>query len=116
MLSLLLFGPLWAQSGAQEQTDPKELEAQLAAATGRVRLDLLVELTEAYREDDPAKAIAFGNEALELLAGTADDHRIRVLLSLGEAHERRREYETSLVRSEEAERLSRESGDHLGLA
>ncbi len=65
VLSLLLFGPLWTQSGAQEQTDPKELEAQLAAATGRVRLDLLIDLTEAYREDDPAKAIAFGREALE---------------------------------------------------
>ncbi|MCP4304323.1 MAG: hypothetical protein GY788_05485, partial [bacterium] len=61
--------------GAQQEGEPKagspELEARLAMATGDERLDLLVELTEAYREDDPAKAIAFGNEALELLAGTA---------------------------------------------
>ncbi len=34
-ISLLLSAPLWAQSEAEEKTEPEELETQLAAATGR---------------------------------------------------------------------------------
>ncbi|MCP4205409.1 MAG: tetratricopeptide repeat protein, partial [bacterium] len=125
VLSLLLFGPLWTQSGAQEQTDPKELEAQLAAATGRVRLDLLLELTEAYREADPAKAITFGSEALELLAATPDEDRELALLNaLAGAHLAQQgrgpvpllDYETGLRYAAQAEQLARTAGNKPALA
>ncbi len=59
---------------------------------GDERLDLLVDLTEAYREDDPAKAITFGHEALELLAATPDeDGELSLLNALGDAHYRLRD-------------------------
>ncbi len=98
-LIILLCPGLGAQQGGpaapaagESKAGPPELEARLAVATGDERLDLLIDLTEAYREDDPAKAIAFGGEALEILAATPDEDReLSLLNALGDAHLRRRE-------------------------
>ncbi len=106
------------QEGASK-ADPPELEARLAEATGRERLDLLFELTEAYRETDPTRVVAFGTEALELLAAKPDEERkLALLIALGEANFQRHDYETGLLYSEQAEQLARATGDKpaLGLA
>ena len=56
------------------RADTDEAEARLAGATGQPRLDLLVELTRAYREENPARATVLGTKALELLDAEAALH------------------------------------------
>ncbi|MFC2140873.1 tetratricopeptide repeat protein [Acidobacteriota bacterium] len=55
--SLLLFS----------QANPEKIEAQLANTEGKERINLLVELTEAYNKKNPQKALEYGKQALELL-------------------------------------------------
>jgi len=117
-VSTLLLAPLlWAQAGGEKQADPGELEARLAAATGREKLELLAELADAYRRSDPAKAIAFGTEALELLQAIPDQNRkLEILNSLAVASIQQREFQRALGPGMRAERLAREMNHRPALA
>lgn len=99
------------------QTDVERLEARLPAAGGEERLELLVELAEALRRDDPARAADFGGEALEMARAMGDEGReLAVLNSLLVAHGRQRDYGRALMFGARAERLARSLRDRAGLA
>lgn len=116
-LLLLLCPPLYGQQEPERQPDLQELEKRLTEAVGSARLDVMIELCSVYSQTDPNRAHTLGTEALALLAASPDDsRRIQVLLYLAAAQEKRGEYQASLELAEEAEQLSRKSGDRLRLA
>ena len=51
---------------ASSTPDVQALEQALAASQGETRLHLLAQLVEAYRNADPRRAVAYGDEALAL--------------------------------------------------
>ncbi len=89
-----------------------ELEARLAGATGRQRLELLAEVGEAWLEEDPAKALTFANQAVEL-ARELDDPpaSVAALRHAGEAHERLGDSASALDAFRRSLRLAREIGE-----
>lgn len=110
-LFLLMPWPLLAQPG------PAHLEAQLAQAQGAARLELLVELANVYRRDDPAKALAFGNEALELAPSFPDAQRdIALLITLARASRGHGDAEGALQHGEQAAQQARAQSDNAHLA
>ncbi|MGD2089415.1 MAG: tetratricopeptide repeat protein [Candidatus Aminicenantes bacterium] len=61
--SLLLFS----------QTNPERIEAQLAKTEGKEKINLLVDLLNAYKRKNPQKALEYGKQALELLKTFPDE-------------------------------------------
>ena len=100
-----------------DQPGLDRLEAQLDDAAGRERLELLVELTTAYREERAERAVARGTEALELLRSIPDRAReVEALNSLAHAHIVLGNYQLSLQLALRAERLARVANDRRALA
>jgi PAS domain S-box-containing protein len=75
---LLLLPSLWLFS----QANPEKIEAQLANTKGKERINLLVDLLNAYRRTDPQKAIEKGNQALELLKAFPNDKTRSAVLNM----------------------------------
>ena len=114
-IAMLLSGLLEAQE--QEDDDPQRLAARLPIATQNERLGLLTKLTTAHRDKDPAKAIAFGTEALELLRSIPDEGReLEIQNSLASAHILQREWQAALRHGLRAEGLARGMDDEPALA
>ena len=111
---------LWALHASiplAAQTDASRLEARLATASGRERLELLVALATAHREESSARAVELGEEALELLRTHPDRKRqLEVLNALAYAQIVLGAYEPALQLSAQARKLAREAGDKVALA
>lgn len=96
---------------------PDERESRLAHATGRERLELLEELTSSHLETDPARAAAFGMEALELLRSVPDvEIEIGILNDLSHANQTLQDYKSARLWAAQAERLARATENEPGLA
>ena len=81
-LALTVFGV-----AAVSAQDAGEIEGRLPSLTGLERARVLAELTDAYRGESPEKAIAYGNEALEILADTPEpETAVKTLNELAWAH------------------------------
>lgn len=112
LLALLVGAPL----GAQDRP-AAELEAILESQTGAERARTLLRLVDAYKVDDPARAIAFGTEALQLLADGEDPGtRIGVLNETSWAFMTLGQYDSAGVYSDAAEELATRVDDLRGLS
>ena len=105
----ILFSLLFVVSVAvRGQPSLDQLESELSSTTGPARIELLVQLTEAYRRDDPQRALTLGSEALELLASSPDQNlKLEVLSSLADAGTRSEDFEAVLEYGTQAEALAR---------
>lgn len=116
LLALLLLAacPAAAQDGTEGTA---ALEGRLAQATGRHRLELLVELSRRHAGHEPTRAVAFGEEALALLR-SGPDLELEIELSnlLARIFFRLRDPQSALLHGGRAERLSRVHGNHQQLA
>ena len=110
LLCLLLPALALAQSGS-------ELAQQLQGLRGVERLPVLVELTEALRQEAPAQAIAHGAEALELLAAHPDPlAKVRVLNEMGWAYMVQGNNAEAVAYAEQGRALAEQVQDGPGLA
>ena len=101
-----------AQPPASIEAEREENAVRLAAKSGRERLDLLLELVQRYHTHDPKQALAFADEALQLLATWGDDERKRQLHRfLPWIHLQVGDYESGLKYAEESHDMARASGD-----
>jgi diguanylate cyclase (GGDEF)-like protein len=92
-------------------------EADLAAARGRERLEVLTRLTVHWAEKDPARATTFGIEALALAVEAGDARREASLqFALGDAARVAGRHDGALERYEAARRLHAAAGDAYELA
>jgi signal transduction histidine kinase len=113
-LSVLFFA---ASSAGAGETDWKEKENRLHETSGKERVELLVELTEHFRELEPKKALAYGSEALELLREFPDPRRQVVLVNdLGHVHRKQGNLEEARGYLEQARELAQKIGDENGYA
>jgi diguanylate cyclase (GGDEF)-like protein len=89
-------------------------EARLATAPVAVRMARLVRETTANAENEPKKAVVFGNEALGLLADHPD-RGLEALVSndLATAYAMLGDYEKALAMADRANRLAETRGDGL---
>ena len=109
---LLAPGVSVAQDGALQH-----LETRLTKATGRQRLELLVDLVQLRTTSDPARAIAAGHEAFDLLDSSPDRAlELRLLNHLAQAHFEHQDQHRALHHAEQAEQLARARGDRHQLA
>jgi len=75
-LFLCIFAPLFAETAA------KELESRLTGSTGKERIRILAELTQAYLATVPKKSLEYGQEALELLHSLPDAKQQMTILKV----------------------------------
>ena len=116
--ALLCLG--WPSVAAQAQTptaaEHEENATRLAATTGRERLALLVELTYKYHNSDPKPALAYGEEALDLLNTWGDDEqRWKLFAALAWINYYDGNYASGLRYARTCEQLARADGDPQAL-
>ena len=110
-LALLASFSTLAQSGSEE------IEALLAGTAGRERLEVLAELTTANRDENAARAVEWGEEALDLLRSHPDRARqLEVLSSLSYAHIILGDYPAALDLGSQARDLASAAGDKAAQA
>ncbi len=113
---LLLAGTLVAGL-ALGDTPPAPTEADLPAARGRERLELLTRLTIHWAEKDPARATTFGTEGLALASQLGDARQeARLQFAVGDAARVAGRHDEALERYEAARRLHAAAGDAYELA
>ncbi len=109
---LSLSQPLAAQS-----LSAPELESRLRTASGLERARVLASLTDALKATEPARAIAFGNEALGLFALHEDlVPHVKTLNEMAWAHMTLGQYEAAASHALAGQQLGERGGDHLGVA
>ncbi|MEM7587124.1 MAG: tetratricopeptide repeat protein [Acidobacteriota bacterium] len=112
---MLLAPAIHAQGEGDLQRKIERLEARLTEASGRLRLELLVELAD--RHPDPAQAVAFGQEAMQLMSKVPDRPRELELCNvLARAYLRLDEPQLALRYGVLAEQLARARRDQSQLA
>ncbi|MEM7352347.1 MAG: tetratricopeptide repeat protein [Acidobacteriota bacterium] len=114
---LAVLALLWVPTGRLAADDAQHLEARLAGATGRQRLEVLLELVKLHRRSEPARAARFGEEALDLLSAGAD-RGLELGLSndLARASYWLKDVPAALRYAGRAERLARAADDPPALA
>ena len=109
LIYALAFLPAFA---AQAQGGPEEIEAALAGAVGQERLEMLETLVTAYREENAARSVELGQEALELLRAHPDRARqLEILNSLAYAHVILGNHASALELGSRARELARAAGN-----
>lgn len=115
--ALLLGAPLTHGSLRAQQTAVAVLERELASESGLERARTLTRLTDAYKVDDPPRAIAYGREALAILGGTGEPTtRVATLNEMAWAFMTLGQYDSALVHARGAEELAGRAADRRGLA
>jgi diguanylate cyclase (GGDEF)-like protein len=106
---------LWpALSSAQS---PAELTVRLANESGVARARTLAALTDALRQDKPADAIRYGEEALAILAEHPDaDAEIRTLNEMAWAHMTLSQYDRAISFAQRGRAAAEQHGDDRGRA
>lgn len=107
MLSLFLFSNLALE----------KIERQLPEVKGKKRINLLLELTDGYKQTRPQKALKFGNEALMLLDNFPDPKvRIAVLNSMSDIYRLRRDYKKARELTQSSLSIAESINDKSGMA
>ncbi|MEM7457215.1 MAG: tetratricopeptide repeat protein, partial [Planctomycetota bacterium] len=114
MLLALLCSPATGLSlpTSEIEHDQQELESRLAESDGSQRLEPLTELVELLHKEDLDKTLAYGAEALELLAGFPDELiEAKVRLRLSRIYSTRGDTDKGLGYARTARRLAVEAKD-----
>lgn len=99
-------------ASVQAQPAPEEIEARLADKARPERLEVLVELVTALREEDADRAVEWGEEALAFLEAHPDPKRhLDLLNSLSLARIVLGDHEQALELGHRAGERAREAGD-----
>ncbi|HEX5580258.1 MAG TPA: tetratricopeptide repeat-containing diguanylate cyclase [Gemmatimonadaceae bacterium] len=100
-----------------QQARGAELEARLPTLGGIERARALARLTDAHKLDEPARAIAYGQEALRLLESYPDDSaRVATLNEMGWAFMQLGRYDEAVRHAERGRRLAAHAGLAAGQA
>jgi diguanylate cyclase (GGDEF)-like protein len=114
-LALAVFLLAAVAIAAQPRVD--DLEKRLPALAGAERARALTELTGLLNNDNPRKAIAYGNEALAWYAAHPDPHEeAHTLAILAWAHMILSDYPTAIATAEKGRALAVKNGDAEGQA
>jgi diguanylate cyclase (GGDEF)-like protein len=96
---------------------PAELIARLAGETGVARARTLAALTDALRQDKPAEAIVYGEQALALLSENPDpEAEVRTLNEMAWAHMTLSQYDRAISFAQRGRVKAEEYGDARGRA
>ncbi|MHB1224966.1 MAG: tetratricopeptide repeat protein, partial [Gemmatimonadaceae bacterium] len=113
LLLLLFAAPLAAQS----RQSTAELEARLPALAGVERARVLASLTDAFKADQPARALALGGEALRLFAVHDDPvPHVKTLNEMAWAFMTLGEYDAAVSHARAGQRMAERVGDLRGQA
>ncbi len=94
-----------------------ELKSRLPTVTGVERARVLASLTDALKATEPARAIAFGNEALGLFALHEDlVPHVKTLNEIAWAHMTLGQYDAATSHAIAGQRLGEHGGDRGGVA
>jgi diguanylate cyclase (GGDEF)-like protein len=114
--ALLFVVTLLLPGDARAQRAP-ELERALPTLTGVARARALARLTDVYKGDEPARALAYGAEALRIFAHTPDDSaHVATLDEMAWAYMTLAQYDSAVALAERGRRLAERTGQQQGLA
>ena len=115
--TLLLTDSVCAEAAAPTQPDSSTLEARMLTSQGAERLDLLIEITDAYNSSSPPTALRFAQQALDFLDTHPDPTaRARVTHQMCWAHQNLGDYREALTWCELSASVAEAAGDENGLA
>lgn len=115
LTGLILMTP--APGPGQQAPSRAELEARLPDLTGVERARVLSRLVDAYRLDQPERALEYGREALRLLARHTDPvAHVATLNEMGWAHMTLARYDSATAYLERAREMGGRLGDRAGEA
>ncbi|UCH92304.1 MAG: tetratricopeptide repeat protein [Candidatus Aminicenantes bacterium] len=107
LISLLLFS----------ETTLEKIEARLSKAQGKEKINLLLQLTGGYEEENPQKALKYGEEVLELLTTFPDKKaRVSVLNNMSIAYRFIRDYKKAKEHAQSSLDIARKIKDKPGIA
>ena len=107
----LLFAAAALLPGAARAQPAAELVARLPALTGAERGRALAQLTEAYKGDDPTRALVYGREALQLFVRTPDDSaHVATLDEMAWAYMTLAQYDSAVAFAERGRRVGERTG------
>jgi signal transduction histidine kinase/Tfp pilus assembly protein PilF len=99
------------------ETDINELESRLPGSTGKERIEILVELARLYLKKAPQKALAYGQEALELLESFPDEtQQMKILTLVSKANSLLGEFQLAEDFALKSQVIAQKIGDKSGEA
>lgn len=114
ILGLLL---LVSSSISAQEPSAIELEEKLDSVTDSERGAILAQLTEAYRSDDPQKAIQYGQQALSTLQLSFDPaSQVTAFCEMGWAHLMMGQYQKAFEYVENGRQIAETNDDNAGLS
>ncbi|WP_281213721.1 tetratricopeptide repeat protein [Shewanella insulae] len=116
LISLTLVGIAARIAPPEARADIREQEAQLTSLPENQQGELLTALVKHYRDNDPLKSLAYGEQALAIFARWPDDVRkVAVLNNMAWVYVSLSQYEKAQQRTDESKQLAKTSGDLRGL-
>jgi two-component system, cell cycle response regulator len=114
ILAILL---LASSSLLAQEFNAAELEKKLNSVTGNERGAILAQLTEAFRSDDPQKAIQYGQQALSVFKKNPDPaSQVTTLCEVGWAYMMIGQYQKAVEYIENGRNLAEQNKDNAGLS
>ena len=114
---ILLVGLFPLLPGQVAPGEASTLEKELAAAEGKKKIEILIQLTNLYNENDPQNAIRFGTRALELLRKFKDNKQeLRLLNNMCRLYENIGDFKKAMQLAKRGKTLSEKTGDQKALA
>jgi diguanylate cyclase (GGDEF)-like protein len=108
---------LVSSSISAQQPSVIELEKKLNSVQGSERGAILAQLTEAYRSDDPQKAIQYGRQALSVLQMNFDPaSQVTALCEMGWAYLMMGQYQKAFEYIENGRQIAETYEDNAGLS
>ncbi|MCI0612510.1 diguanylate cyclase [bacterium] len=114
-----ILGVLLLLSSAISAQEPSaiELEKKLNSVQGSERGAILAQLTEAYRSEDPQKAIQYGRQALSVLQVNFDPaSQVTALCEMGWAYLMMSQYQKAFEYIENGRQIAETNEDNAGLS
>lgn len=112
IILMLLVGIFYLLPAQETPGDSQQLEKGLASAEGKKKIEILYQLIDLYKEDDPQKSILFGGQALKLLQTFNDRKKeTRLLNDMCRLYEKLGDFKNALKIAERGKILAGEAGD-----